>query len=376
MAKLQGDETVKALALPHQASSVAKKLVKMTKVPDYFTAGRRATEKFVDKHPVEVTDDPENAPELNNKIFNASNIGKDKSRKADRTPDQEEKVYESAALAKFKKILKEGGQEDATSDSPGANSGENQGPSSPDNNPENAKPTASVPTDPSGIRNYLEQIALGAAEIYEKIQDTTQIPQDIASNLSQCLDVVNQLKGVVDGTGLGSEGAPKGNQPAPGGGPMDQNAQGDQDASKGDAKPFGQDQDQDQEQDQEGQDQEQEGGDEEGGEGKPPFGKDKKKPKKKDEKGPPTKDGGDKKPFPVKESSSLLAKLLEGKRYEGSKEDKREDAVHAAQHHMSTDEWEQSPGDKLADAEGQARLDKKDHKKPSVELIKRIKKGK
>lgn len=221
------------MAIPSQSRKLARKLMQIDLTP--YAMGRAAkevTKKFTAKHPVEVSDYPADDAESNNARFKGGKVNKDNTRKADYKTGGDENAYESvikrkliekfSSYAPAKKMavvsttkpightisdigpgrkasnvvvksneetIAEAGEPmspaPATSDNPGF-SGDSA--MSTDTGADNEKTNNSGDDNEenetvNGVREKLENIAMMSAEMFENLQDDTELEKHVIEKL-------------------------------------------------------------------------------------------------------------------------------------------------------------------------------------------------
>jgi hypothetical protein len=216
------------MAIPSQPRKLARKLMQIDLTP--YAMGRAAkevTKKFTAKHPVEVSDYPADDAESNNARFKGGKVNKDNTRKADYKTGGDENAYESVIkrklIEKFSKMavvstkkpivstisdigpgrkasnvkviksneetIAEAGEPmspaPATSDNPGF-SGDSA--MSTDTGADNEKTNNSGDDNEenetvNGVREKLENIAMMSAEMFENLQDDTELEKHVIEKL-------------------------------------------------------------------------------------------------------------------------------------------------------------------------------------------------
>jgi hypothetical protein len=181
------------MAIPSQPRKLARKLMQIDLTP--YAMGRAAkevTKKFTAKHPVEVSDYPADDAESNNARFKGGKVNKDNTRKADYKTGGDENAYESVIkrklIEKFSSYaIAEAGEPmspaPATSDNPGF-SGDSA--MSTDTGADNEKTNNSGDEENetvNGVREKLENIAMMSAEMFENLQDDTELDKHVIEKL-------------------------------------------------------------------------------------------------------------------------------------------------------------------------------------------------
>jgi hypothetical protein len=218
------------MAIPKEPKNLARKLMN-TDLSAYAMgkAAKEGIKKFVAKHPVVVTDYPADDAESNNALFKGDKVKKDDAtRKADYKTGEDEKAYESVIKRKLiekfvAKVVKsneetiaEGGDPmsaaPATSDNPGwsgestssgdEGSKEKEKTSDPDEEGDEENDETETVKE---VREYLENIAMMSAEMFENLQDDAELDKWVVEKLELAHDFIeavskeiNDSKGNVD----------------------------------------------------------------------------------------------------------------------------------------------------------------------------------
>ena len=252
------------MAIPSQPRKLARKLMQ-TDLSAYAMgkAAKEVTKKFTAKHPVEVSDYPADDAESNNARFKGGKVNKDNTRKADYKTGGDENAYESVIkrklIEKFSKMavvirkkdpenpivstisdigphgkksnvkvvksneetIAEAGEPmspaPATSDNPGF-SGDSA--MSTDTGADNEKTNNSGDDNEenetvNGVREKLENIAMMSAEMFENLQDDTELEKHVIEKLELAHNFIEAVSKEINDSKSGDdeeEDEPEGNQ--------------------------------------------------------------------------------------------------------------------------------------------------------------------
>jgi len=220
------------MAIPSQPRKLARKLMQIDLTP--YAMGRAAKDgikKFTAKLPVEVSDYPADDAESNNARFKGGKVNKDNTRKADYKTGEDEKAYESVIkrklIEKFSKMVVKSNEETiaeagepmspapATSDNPGF-SGDSA--MATDNGADNEKTNNSGDEENetvNGVREKLENIAMMSAEMFENLQDDTELDKHVIEKLELAHNFIEAVSKEINDSKSGDdeeEDEPEGNQ--------------------------------------------------------------------------------------------------------------------------------------------------------------------
>ena len=217
------------MAIPSQPRKLARKLMQ-TDLSAYAMgkAAKEGIKKFTAKLPVEVSDYPADDAESNNARFKGGKVNKDNTRKADYKTGGDENAYESVIKRKLiekfskyepaKKVVKEAGEPmspaPATSDNPGF-SGDSA--MATDNGADNEKTNNSGDEENetvNGVREKLENIAMMSAEMFENLQDDTELDKHVIEKLELAHNFIEAVSKEINDSNGGDdeEDEPEGNQ--------------------------------------------------------------------------------------------------------------------------------------------------------------------
>lgn len=246
------------MAIPSQPRKLARKLMQ-TDLSAYAMgkAAKEGIKKFTAKLPLEVSDYPADDAESNNARFKGGKVNKDNTRKADYKTGGDENAYESVIkrklIEKFSKMavvstkkpivstisdigpgrkasnvkvvksneetIAEAGEPmspaPATSDNPGF-SGDSA--MATDNGADNEKTNNSGDEENetvNGVREKLENIAMMSAEMFENLQDDTELEKWVLEKLELAHDFIEAVSKEINDSNGGDdeeEDEPEGNQ--------------------------------------------------------------------------------------------------------------------------------------------------------------------
>ena len=216
------------MAIPSQPRKLARKLMQ-TDLSAYAMgkAAKEGIKKFTAKLPVEVADYPADDADSNNARFKGGKVNKDNTRKADYKTGGDKNAYESVIkrklIEKFSKyepakVVKEAGEPmspaPATSDNPGF-SGDSA--MATDNGADNEKTNNSGDEENetvNGVREKLENIAMMSAEMFENLQDDTELDKHVIEKLELAHNFIEAVSKEINDSNGGDdeEDEPEGNQ--------------------------------------------------------------------------------------------------------------------------------------------------------------------